>query len=694
MPSVFGFADLVIGNPNTTLFSAFGSFAVLVLTDFAGPLRRRLTAYVSLAVIGAGLIALGTLSSQEPWLAVLGMAVIGFAILFIRLLGGYFASGAFAAMLLFIIPIGVPAPASAIPDRLAGWLLAAGVGTAATILLWPTRHLDALRGGAARACRALADVLDPGASTHPSAKARDEAARSAVGGLRQAFVATPLRPTRPTGPSEALAFLVDALEWEHTVALAAAAVSDERFDPCADENDETSTAAAAVLRGSAENLEGRMRQLPLERLDRATEAVEDRLLQRIGALEVERGSAALLEATEPSFRMRELAFLTREIGVNALRAVGAEKAEPGSRVARKTIAVLRAHATPGSASFRNSVRGAIGLATAVLIIETASVQHGFWVVLATLSVLRSSALGTGSTTLQALTGTVAGIVVGGLLIYALGSHEAVLWAVLPLAVLLAAYGSRALPLAAGQAGFTVTVLVIFNIILPTGWEIGLVRVEDVAIGSAISLLVGLLFWPRGIESLVRRSLGAAYAGAAAYVVAATQRLAGRGLDQPLPTARREARDAADRLDDAFRQYLAEPSGRHSDRESLATLVSGAILVRLAAYSLSKLSPMPGGGSFTRCGDELDSEAAGLRTWYDGLAKALVNGTAVGPPDGPAADGSVARCVTETLPGAGTAGPGPALSLLWGDHHLANVRRLADELAQPATRLGGPSGSPS
>ncbi len=46
MPVVFGFADGVIGNANTTLFSAFGSFAILVLADFGGPPKRRLTAYL------------------------------------------------------------------------------------------------------------------------------------------------------------------------------------------------------------------------------------------------------------------------------------------------------------------------------------------------------------------------------------------------------------------------------------------------------------------------------------------------------------------------------------------------------------------------------------------------------------------------------------------------------------------------
>jgi hypothetical protein len=44
------------------------------------------------------------------------------------------------------------------------------------------------------------------------------------------------------------------------------------------------------------------------------------------------------------------------------------------------------------------------------------VQHGFWVVLGTLSVLRSNAVATGSTVLRALLGTAAGFVVGAALL--------------------------------------------------------------------------------------------------------------------------------------------------------------------------------------------------------------------------------------------------------------------------------------
>ncbi len=67
-----------------------------------------------------------------------------------------------------------------------------------------------------------------------------------------------------------------------------------------------------------------------------------------------------------------------------------------------------------------------------------NVQHGFWVVLGMMSVLRSNALGTGSTAVRAIGGTAVGFVVGSLIMIGLADHTYLLWAVLPLAALVRA----------------------------------------------------------------------------------------------------------------------------------------------------------------------------------------------------------------------------------------------------------------
>src|SRR4051812_38207966 len=137
IPAVFAFADKVIGQPQTSIFAAFGSFALLVLTEFGGPPRTRALAYLGLGCVGATFVTLGTVCSRSPWLAAASMAAVGFATLFSGVFGGYFAAGTTGAILTFILPVTIPAPNSAIPDRLEGWGLATGAALFAVMLLWP-----------------------------------------------------------------------------------------------------------------------------------------------------------------------------------------------------------------------------------------------------------------------------------------------------------------------------------------------------------------------------------------------------------------------------------------------------------------------------------------------------------------------------------------------------------------------------
>jgi uncharacterized membrane protein YccC len=351
-----------------------------------------------------------------------------------------------------------------------------------------------------------------------------------------------------------------------------------------------------------------------------------------------------------------------------------------------TEQLAREHASMGSVWFQNSIRGAAGLAIAVYIAQRTGLQHGFWVVLGTLSVLRSNALRTGWSILSALAGTAVGIVVGVLLVIGIGTHGGVLWGVLPVAVLLAAYAPRAISFAAGQAGFTVVLFILFNLIQPVGWKVGLVRVEDVAIGFAISLGVGLLFWPRGAGALLRKDLATAYTRGADYVVAtARQTIEGRAPEDAARAAR-AADTAIHRLDDAFRQYLAERLATTVNLQDLAALVGGASRVRRAAQSLTALARMADGDTrLERCGHNLDRELDALEAWYVDFGYALVNARPVLTPHIRDADGSsrLLACVREAARGRDQATVNAALVLLWASQHLENLWRLEAHLSERA-----------
>ena len=109
----------------------------------------------------------------------------------------------------------------------------------------------------------------------------------------------------------------------------------------------------------------------------------------------------------------------------------------------------------------------------MLLAEVTEIAHGFWVVLAAMSVLRTTALTTGSTALRALGGTLVGFLAGAGIILLVGVTPWHLWVLLPFVVVVAAYLPEAVSFAAGQAAFTVMVVILFNIIRrwagPSAW---------------------------------------------------------------------------------------------------------------------------------------------------------------------------------------------------------------------------------
>ena len=241
----------------------------------------------------------------------------------------------------------------------------------------------------------------------------------------------------------------------------------------------------------------------------------------------------------------------------------------------------------------NSVRGAIALGLSVLVSNRTGVQHSFWVIFGTLSVLRSNALNTGQFIVRGILGTGIGFVIGAVALELIGTNTTVLWILLPAAVLFAGIAPAVISFTAGQAAFTITLLVLFNLVQPAGWRLGIIRVEDVAIGFGVSLAVGLLFWPRGASAALRTALAEAYADSAHYLGRAVE-YGMRCCDPTTPpppspddAAARSAR-ASRRLDDAFRSYLAERGAKPVPLAEVTTLVTGTAALRLTADAVLDL----------------------------------------------------------------------------------------------------------
>jgi len=80
IPLAFAFAELVLREPQSLIFVIFGCFSLLVISDFGGLRRQRAIAYLSATLVGAVLVALGTLASSSAWLAAAVMLLVGFVV--------------------------------------------------------------------------------------------------------------------------------------------------------------------------------------------------------------------------------------------------------------------------------------------------------------------------------------------------------------------------------------------------------------------------------------------------------------------------------------------------------------------------------------------------------------------------------------------------------------------------------------
>jgi uncharacterized membrane protein YccC len=649
IPAAFAFATFVIKDVQVTTFVAFGCFALLVMANFGGPRRARAAAYATTVLVGAVLVVLGTLASSIVWVAVLGMLLVGFWIQFVGVFGSYVAAAQTALLLSFVLAVSVPAPAGAVGPRLAGWLIAGIVSTLSGVFFWPRFERLHLRTKAAEACRALAQLVDAqrhtqgtGDLTHDEGVARD-----AVEGVRREYKSAPKRPAGPTRRDRAFVELLTELERTLDFATRSFRLQSRPVHPCLREGNRLAAAVERTLEASADVLTGgpppELSTLDTARLDHRQALdhwAED-------ALHAGMAPEDVLAGLDADHWLRVISYLVLVIGTNAVIAAGGEVEDgvslpAGTPRAGKTrpviriVRTIRAHLAPTSGVLHQSLRVGIGLALAVLLTRAFRLDHAFWVVLGTLSVLRSNAFGTGRTTVEALAGTAIGFVVGALFTLVLGATSPLLWVALPIAVFLATYASSTISFLVGQAAFTVLVIILFNLIAPVGWRVGLVRIEDIVAGVGVSVVTGLLLWPRGARGEFGSAVAGLYRAVASFLAPSFDRVLSSSSPEEVTAGRRLATQARERADEAFDLYLNERGTKPLDPQAAAVLIAAGTNAIIVGDLLDLIADMGyhvqdalGGAIALRAQAQL--MLAGfvrLADQLDGRTSALLSGTGV------------------------------------------------------------------
>jgi len=706
VPVMAASAGTIVRDPGAALFAVFGAFSLLGLADFGGPTIPRARAYAGATLVGAGLVLLGTLASGNDWSAVVGTGLVAFGVQFLGVLGGYVAAGQTAILLAFVVAVSVPSSTGGTWARVAAWTLGGGVSLAAGVLMWPRHARTLVRQRAGDACHALAALL-----AEPRLPAVQDQTRARVEATHQAYDQAPLRPAGPARRDRALIDLIVQLDRALQFASRVADTRGPATMPAVPEEQTLRRSIAQTLEASAGVLRRGGPGVDLGTLDQDRAAFLE-ALQRWAAERLRAGEPAesVLEGLRGGAALRLLAHAALAIALDADVVAGLEVsgavsplphwnapgAGPRSWLERLRV-TLQTHLRPDSVWFRNSLRAGLALGLAVLLTRITRVEHSFWVVLGTLSVLRSNALGTGRTALLAIAGTVVGFVVAVAVTLAIQTSTVALWITLPIAVFLAAYVPTVVSFLVGQAAFTLFVVVLFDLLQPQGWRLGLIRLEDVALGIAVSLGVAVLLWPRGARGQLRLALAALYRADAACLDAAFAYLLGRRGAGEVDATRRAAAAEVERTGEALEAFLTERSSRTLPTATWGRLAAAGNDVLLAADAMEAMALLgyrPRGCE--RCTDRVRADAAEMVGVFASFADQLQDRRVLpAPPTQATAEtrNAVVACL-RAWRGTPDSPLGPtAIALATAWFWNGEIARLGGELVQPLAAVASTAQSP-
>ncbi|AVH99622.1 FUSC family protein [Streptomyces sp. WAC00288] len=609
----------LLDRPVAGIYALFTPIAFGILSPLPGAGRERAATVLRAVPAAAVLVVLGTVLAVGTWPAVAGMLAVGFALAFGSACGPRIAGAAPGLQLFYILACFPPYEPGTLPQRLVGLAVGGAFLALAEAVLFPdapeppyrTRIADALD----LAARAASGVVrgegpDPGTAARLGAAGRE---------LRLSRLPAGARPTGAGRTDRALAQAGAAtrrlLDQLALLAGHAPAPGD--------------TASAELLRGIAASCAETAAALRRGRRRRAgrvlvgpqllEELVADFLKSRAGA-PAPRGvlvrRSTVLTAAVSAVTVRTAASLALG-GRERLYGLPREQfwyAAEGP--ARLTAVRIRGNLTRRSVVFQNALRTALGLALARLVAGSLDLSHGFWVLLAVLTLGRTTAGATWSAVRAAAAGTLAGAFAAGLLIVGAGGSSAVYAALLvPMMLVAFTLGPLGGP-AWGQGLFTLVVATAFAQIAPVTWRLAEARLVDVLTGSAIGLLCGLLAWPAGARAEIRYAMSGLLRAAAPLVRAtATAVTEGAGSGKGGAGENGTVRSGAGRstaadgspspgvrltlhrlriAEAAYAQYRTEPApdAAEAARDWLAVLDHGSRTL-VGAYWLPRTDGMPG-----------------------------------------------------------------------------------------------------
>jgi uncharacterized membrane protein YccC len=620
----YGFGDVVMAT-----YALFSAIAIGALSDVFGPPAVRTRVYLGALPVAAGLVTLGTVLAAHLWTAVLGILLVGFAVAYAGVGGPRLVGLANGMQLFYILPCFPPYEPHTLLDRLIGLAIGFGLVLVADRVLLP-------ESAPTRYDAAIADAVDMVASflqavrEHPGT--RQFELRTMTGqALRQLQLAGVALNQRPTGPGRRDRGLTHAAGLIRIIGARTAVLEELPCGP-----DAPPVAIIAELLGAVGELLNQtslaLRGLgPAPTVGALTELIDEYLRRRADWVAHRDGRTDPPDGLRASVAALAIAEAALALVAATRAATGAAAdTEPGAlpstawyvraSVPKLWAERLLANLTPRSVYLQNALRLALGLAVARTAVDVLHLSHGLWVLLATLTLMRTTLVASGTALLPAFGGTLIGAALAAGLLTVVGGHATVYAIVLPVVMLVAFTAGSVFGPLYGQAGFTVVVAAAFAQLAPVSATLAGARLLDVVAGGLIGTAIGASVWPRGGAGELRRIAERALRTGADELVVTVDAIGGIRPAARLPRAPRLNL----LFEHTYSQYRTEPGHTDEQSDDADWMVVLAVLRRMSgeAELLTSRYPETGPLPWPAVGVRIDDAAREVADGYRQVADAI------------------------------------------------------------------------
>ena len=484
----------IFGGGSAPTFASFSVVASLYFLDFDGSVRERLGAYAISTVFGLVGIGIGLAVASDIVAVCITALLVGFVFAAARAFRGFIARAFVGVQLAFVLTVVTSNPQAHALQLINAWIFGAVASIIAAMVLFPRHHSGVLRRALSEWCNAAADLAVTASHGEqfdltPVAKAYEQLQNID----RTHFIAGLWSPR-----TRALA------EMTRGAQQLTSFISERNLEPVRMDADKALFAdIAGAMRSAAKTV--LPNAAPVEDVDMVrarhehTDAVISLAKAHPGAQAVELASDTI-DARVSSFAAEALQHLAA-VSRGARGRVTADPADASSNGLRAR-SVFRSD----SIWLFNGIRTAIALSAALLIAHIMGLEHGVWVVMATLSLISISQTARGAST-GALTTMLAVVLGVGISIVVLKLQLP--WPLLVVAVFIAALLAKWFFFnSVFKAQTSYTPFAILNVVMlswPSPNGLAAVRLEDIAIGLLVALGATLLAFPFGMKGILSSS---------------------------------------------------------------------------------------------------------------------------------------------------------------------------------------------